>query len=322
MKLKALLILSGFLGFLAGGAAQADDYPDKPITLVVPTAPGGGQDTLSRLIANKFGEILHTTIVVENRAGAGGSVGAQYVAQSAPDGYTLLMTTMNNAANMSLIRNLNYSLTADLTGVTELVKSPFILCVNPNVPAKSFQEFVKLAKSEPGKLNYGSSGVGGSSHLGMELLKTETGMDVVHIPLDGSGPSVTELLAGRIDVTMLQAAVVEPLVKDGKVRALAVTSAKRSSLTPDIPSIAELGVSNYDVAVWYGITVPSKTPKEIIEKLHNALLQTMADPDTKKKIVGLGFDVVGAGPDDFNTLIASDVKRWGEVIKAAGVQPE
>jgi len=261
-------------------------------------------------------------VVVENRAGAGGSVGAQYVAKSRPDGYTILMTTMNNAANMSLVKNLNYSLTGDLTGVTELVKSPFILCVNPKVPAQTFQEFVKLAKSEPGKLNYGSSGVGGSSHLGMELLKTDTGMDIVHIPLDGSGPSVTELLAGRIDVTMLQAAVVEPLVKDGKVRALAVTSAKRSALTPEIPSIAELGVNDYDVAGWYGITVPTKTPKDVVEKLHQALLATMNDPETRKKIVGLGFDVVNAGPDEFNTLIASDVKRWGEVIKAAGVQPE
>lgn len=301
-------------------ALGADDYPSKAVTHVVPTAPGGGQDTLARILSTKVEKILGKPVVVDNRAGAGGSVGAQYVSKANPDGYTFLMTTMNNAINMSLYSDLDYDLTKDLKPVIELVQSPFILVVNNNVPAKTVAELIAYAKSKPGELNYASSGVGGSSHLAMELLKSATGTDMLHIPLQGSGPSITELLAGRVQVAMLQSAIAMPLIQEGKIRALAVTSAKRSALTPDLPSLAESGVKDFDVAVWYGITIPAKTPQPVVDKLQKAFHDALADPEILTKLKGLGFDIVDAGPGPFGTVIETDVKRWGPIVKASGAK--
>ena len=302
--------------------AAAGNYPSKPVRLILPFPPGGGTDTLARIVGQKLGEDLGQTIVMDNRPGAGANIGADIAAHSPPDGYTLLVGNIAHTINVTLYRKLSYNFVQDFAPITRLAATPNILVVHPSVPAKSVQELIALAKSRPGQLNYASSGSGSSSHLAGELFKNMTGVDLVQIPYKGGGPAVTSLIAGEAEVGFTTAPSVLQHVKAGRLRALAVTSAKRSAAAPDLPTIAESGVPGYDANTWYGVLAPRGTPAAIIARLHDALVKIMQAPDILSRIAVHGYEPETDTPKEFAVYIKSEIAKWGKVVKAAGIRAD
>ncbi|MBI4189397.1 MAG: tripartite tricarboxylate transporter substrate binding protein [Betaproteobacteria bacterium] len=299
-------------------AAQA--YPSKPIRLIVPYPPGGGADILARALGQKLTETFGQSVVVDNRAGATGIVGTDIVAKAAPDGYTLIMITSDQTIVSSLYAKLPYDLVEDFAPATLATSQPYIMGVHPSVAAKSVKEFIALAKSKPGQLNYASGGNGGTPHLAVEQLKTMAGINMVHVPYKGGGPALLALISGEVAMLFSSLPSTLPQVKAAKVRALAVSSAKRSPAVPELPTVAESGVPGFAVTSWYGILAPAKTPKPIIARLHAEIVKELNTREFRARLANDGTDVVGSTPQAFADFMKADIAKWVKVIKASGVR--
>lgn len=296
-------------------------WPERPITLVVPYTPGGVTDALARVVATALSERLKQPVVVDNRAGGGANIGAALVARANPDGYTLLMgSAATHAINVSLYKKLSYDPIKDFAPISLVAEVPNVLVVNPSVPVHSVKELIAYAKANPGRLNFGSSGAGGTIHLSGELFKSMAGVQMTHVPYKGSAPAVNDLLGGQIQV-MFDSSVV-PYVKAGRLRALGVTSATRSSALPDVPTIAEAGLPGYEATAWFGVLAPAGTPEPVVTKLNTEISAVLRDPAVTKWMVGQGFEAAGGTPADFATHIRKETAKWARVVKESGATAE
>jgi tripartite-type tricarboxylate transporter receptor subunit TctC len=304
---------------VTGAFAQA--YPSKPIHFVVPYPAGGPLDTVARLLGQKVSESVKQPVIVENKPGAGGNIGAETVAKAAPDGYTILMGAVaTHAINPTLYANIPYDPIRDFQPITQIASTPNVLIVNNSVPSNSVREFIAYARQNPGKLNFGSGSTGSAGHLAGELFKTMAGIEMTHVPYKGAAPAMQDLIAGQVQVMFDNFASANTQVKAGKVKALAVTTGKRSSLAPDLPTIAESGLPGFDINTWFGLFAPAGTPKDVIERLHSEFTRALALPDVREKIVNLGAEPVGNRPEDFAAYIKSEAEKYARVIKASGAK--
>jgi tripartite-type tricarboxylate transporter receptor subunit TctC len=305
----------------AGEAARA--YPSRPVRLIAPFVPGGPTDIVARVVAQKMGDNLKQSFIVDNRAGAGGSVGMELAAAAAPDGYTLVIGGSGNlAVNPALNPKLTYSPLKDFQPLTQTTAGPQMIVVNPALAAKTPQELISLAKARPGKLNYASGGVGTGTHLGVELFKLSAGIDIVHVPYKGTGQALTDVISGQVQMIMSSMLPGVPHVKAGRLRGLAVTSAKRSSIYPEMPTLAESGVPGFETTSWHGILAPVRTPKPLVARIHAELVKMLTQPDVKATFAAQGMDVVASSQDEFATYIRGETAKWTKVVKAIGIKPE
>ena len=308
---------------LVACAAHAQNYPSRPIRIIVPYAPGGLPDTMTRLVGGKLADPLGQPIVVENMGGAGGINGVAEVVKSAPDGYTLLVADVGQIAiNPHLFSKLPYQPLKDLAPVSLIGTSPLYLVAHPSVPANTLKELVALAKKEPGKLNYGSSGIGSIHHLATEALKAGFGIDIVHVPYKGTGQSVPALLGGQVALLYSALPSIAGHLKDGKVKMLAISSAKRSPHTPDVPTVAENGIAGYDFVAEIGLLAPAATPREVIQRLAGEMAKVAKQPDLVKRFTELGIDAVGSTPADYGALNKTEFEKYGRLVKEAGITLE
>lgn len=302
--------------------APAQEFPTKPIKIVVPFAAGGPADTIARTVAEKMQTILKQPVVIDNRAGAGGTVGTKAVAHAEPDGYTIGISTAGALAiSVSMQETIGYDPRKDLRALTLAASVPELLVVGKNVPVKTLPELLALAKAKPNSLNYASSGAGSMPHLAGELLKQYGKIEMAHVPYRGAAPAVTDLLAGQVDLMFMDIAVLLPHVQAGTIKAVAIGSAKRSDSLPDLPTTAEVGLPQVVADNWYGIVAPPKTPQPIVDTLHAALVASLKSPEVKEKLALQGAVVVGNTPDEFAAYIRSEIDKWAEVVKTAGVKP-
>ena len=307
----------------APATTQAQPYPTKPIRMVVPFTPGGTTDILGRAIGQKIAEAFGQQVIIDNRPGAGGSIGAESAAKSAPDGYTLMMGHIGTlAVNPSLYPKLAYDPVKGFAPVAWVARVPNVLVVGNAVPAKSVRELVALAKAKPGSLNYGSGGNGSAAHIATEYFKLQTGTFLVHIPYRGTAPAVTDLIAGQISLMLTGGPAVLPQVKAGQLRALAVTSPKRMEAQPDLPTIAESGYPGFEADQWYGVVAPAGTPPDVVAKLNGAINRALTAPELRQRLSGEGAEAVAATPQAFGALIAREIERWRPVLKAGNVQAD
>src|SRR5436190_3978068 len=322
MKTFARILYAVALATIAS-VAIAQPYPSKPIRFVVPYPPGGPLDTVARLLGQKVSESLKQPVVVDNKPGAGGNIGADAVAKSAPDGYTILMGAVaTHAINPTLYANIPYDPIKDFQPVTQLASTPNVLIVNNSVPASNVREFIAYAKANPGKLNFGSGSTGSAGHLAGELFKTMAGVDMLHVPYKGAAPAMQDLVGGQVQLMFDNFASASTQVKAGKVKALAVTTAKRSALAPDLPTIAESGLPGFDINTWFGIFVPAGTPREAVDRLHAEFTRALALPDIREKITNLGAEPVGSRPEEFAAYVKSEGEKYARVIKASGAKAD
>jgi tripartite-type tricarboxylate transporter receptor subunit TctC len=298
--------------------AQVDDYPSKPIKIIVPLAAGGTGDTMARLIADTISSDLGKRVVVENRAGSGGTIGTDVVAKSPADGYTLALVGTSHCMNATL-QKLPYDPVADFAPIALVANTPSVLIVHPSVPAKSVQEFIALAKAKPGSINYGSAGNGSTPHLHAELFKIMTGVDIVHVPYKGSTPARIAVVSGEVHADFDGLLPSLPLIKEGKVRALGVTNARRTAVAPDIPTIAESGVPGYVADSWYMLLAPAKTPKAINDKLYAMVQRALQSPSMKTRLTTLGADPGSGTPEELVKLLQAEIPKWGNVIRQAKI---
>jgi tripartite-type tricarboxylate transporter receptor subunit TctC len=301
--------------------AGAANYPTRPVTLAVAFPPGGASDVLARLLGRKLDQVLGQPFVIDNRPGAGGNVAAEAVAHAAPDGYTLLLG--NNAilaTNAALYKKVNFDAETDFAPIGLIGSQANILVVNPDLPVNSMAELIALAKANPGKLNFASSGHGLAAHLAGELFKAEAKIDLVHVPYKGAAPALQDVIAGHVQMMFATASSVVSHIRDGKVRALGVTTLKRTAVMPEIPTIDELGLKGFDATSWHGLVAPAHTPKEIIAALHGALLASLDDPGVKKSLGDLGVDIMGGTPEDFSAYVKSEIPKWTAIVKASGAK--
>ncbi len=304
-------------------AQNVDAWPEKAVHIVVPFASGGSTDLVARQIATELSKRIGQPVIVENKAGAGGTIGSAYVAKQPPDGYTLLMGTVStHAIAPSVFANLPYDIVNDFTPLTLVGTIPDLIVVNAQVPVKNLGEFIVLAKAKPGALTYASGGNGTSSHLGSAYFATEAGISMNHIPYKGSGPALVDVLGGHVDM-MLDVVMtsLEPL-KNGKIRALAVTSLTRSPLLPEVPTVSESGLTGFEAIIWFGILAPGKMPVALRNKIANAIDSVINDPEMKKFLLRQGIEASGTGPEKFEARIAADISKWGGVAKVANIKPE
>ena len=313
------LALAVGLTALIGSAAQAQNYPNHAIRLIVPFGPGGAVDVLARLVGSKVADALGQPVVVENRPGAGGTLGADAVAKAAPDGYTILQNTNGAAIAPALYKSLPYDTLKDFAPVTQLVTSNLILVASPKSGIKTVKDLIARAKANPGKLNYGSSGVGNPLHLTMEMLKHETGIDLVAVPFRGDGPIRTALMAGEVEVAVVPLATAVPLIKDGRIRALAITGAKRSDTVPDVPTIAEAAVPGFASSGWQGWFMPAKTPAAIVDRIRQEVVKALALPDVRARLDAMAYEPVGSTPAAFDAFVKSEIKKFTKVIADAKI---
>ena len=301
----------------------AQAYPAKPIRLVVGFPAGGPTDIVSRTIAPKLSEGLGQTVIVENRGGAGGMIATEQVSKAAPDGYTVLMGTIGGiAVAMSLVRNRGYDTLRDFAPITQAVGVTNILVVHPTVPAKTVKELLAIARSKPGRLNYASSGNGTVTHLAGELFKLMGKVDITHVPFKGGAPALTALLSGEVDMSYENSLVVTPHVKAGKVRAIAVTGARRSQLMPELPTVSEGGLPGYNATGWYGLFVPAATPKAVISRLNQEAVKALRMPDVVRSLSSQGAEPVGNSPEEFGAFVKTEIEKWAKVVKAAGMKTD
>jgi tripartite-type tricarboxylate transporter receptor subunit TctC len=322
---------------LAGGAALAgalpapgplsraraepiQTWPNRFVRLVVPFPPGGGTDAIARVVSIKLSEIWGQQMVVENRGGAATNIGTEAVTRADPDGYSLLFQSMPLAVNRFLFRSLSYDALTDLTPVSLLCEYPNIMAVPISSPAHSVTEFIAYAKAHPGKITFASSGHGTSVHLSGELFKRMAHVEMLHVPYRGAGPALNDLIPGRVDVMFNNIGAVLPLIQGGKLRGLAVTTARRTPAAPDLPPIAEVGVPGFDVSSWYAIFAPAKTPASIIRQMHSDIVAALSDPVIKTRLEGLGVSVVGSTPAELGAYLKAEMDKWGPVVKEAGIK--
>ena len=304
---------------IAISAANAQPYPGKPIRIIVPFAAGGAVDALARIISARLQETLGQPVIVENRAGAGGMTGADLVAKAPPDGYTILQNTNGQAISPAIYRTLPFDTLRDFIPVTQLVATSTVLVANPKLPAKSVQELIALAKAQPGKLNYGMTGVGNSLHLTMEMFKRAAGIDIQAVPYRGDALLNPALIAGEIDVAIVPIGTIVPLIEGGQLRALAVNSAKRSAVLPDVPTVSEAAIPGFESAGWQGYFVPAGTPREIVARIQREAVAALAHPDTQARLKAMGNDPVASTPDEFDGKFRADVAKFQQVVREAGI---
>lgn len=304
---------------LCAAAAQAQTYPTRAIRFIIPQSAGSATDTVARMIGSRLAEKFGQPVVHENRAGAGGIIGVELTAKAAPDGYTIAIVSATHSVNPSLRRNLPYDSITDFAPVTMATAQPYVMLAHPSLPAKNVRELVALARTRPGQINYASSGAGTLGHLGFELLKTSASVNMVHVPYKGIVPAITDIVGGH--VSLLYSTVVSgmPQVNAGKLRALAVSSAKRAQVAPGVPTVAESGFPGYDVSGWYGILAPAKTPADIINRLNTEIVAILRSPAAAERLAADGSEAVGNTPEQFAAHIKSEIAKWGKVVKAAGI---
>ncbi len=301
----------------------AHAFPTKPVKIIVAFPPGGGTDIVARLLAQRLGETWGQAVIVENRAGASGTVGTEAAARADPDGHTLFMATMGNmTANQHLYPKMAVDPLRAFAPITKVVDVHFVFLANPALPAKGVQELIALAKQRPGEIAYSSSGPGGAPHLAMELFKRRAGIDVQHVPYKGSGPSFNDLIGGRVMLTMDSLVQSLPHIKAGRLKALAVLGPRRTALLPEVPTIAESGLPGYALTNWFGLLAPAATPKQVLVQLNGDVLRILKQEDLQKKIADLGADVVGNSAEEFGAAMRAESAQWAEVIKAAGIRVE
>jgi tripartite-type tricarboxylate transporter receptor subunit TctC len=301
--------------------AAAQAWPSKPIKYVVPFAAGGTTDILARTISEKLSVALGQPVVVENKPGAGGGVGAAEVAKAAPDGYTIMGGTIStHAINASLYKNLPYDPVKDFAAITLIARVPNMLVINNDIPAKNVAELIALMKASPGKWSFASSGNGTSQHLSGELFKGMAGVEMQHIPYKGSPPALTDVMGGQVNMTFDNITTAWTLAKSGKLRALAVTTAKRSPVAPDVPTLAESGLPGYEVGSWQGVFAPAGTPPDIVKRLNAEIVKIINSPDVQKKLLELGAEPVGNSSEEFSALVKTEVVKWGDVVKKSGAK--
>jgi tripartite-type tricarboxylate transporter receptor subunit TctC len=313
------------LGFalLATTGAWAQDYPSRPVTLIVPYAAGGGNDVMARIVAEKMSRSLGQQIVIENKGGAGGSIATRQVAKAAPDGYTLgLGGTGTHAINPTLYPNVGYDPRRDFAPVGLIATSALVVLVNTSVPAKTIPELIALARRDPGKLNYASAGVGSGIHLGAELFATMAGVKLTHIPYKGSAPALTDLVGGHVAIYFSSLPPAIALIREGKVRALAVTGPQRSALLPDLPTVAEAALPGYESVLHYGIVAPAGTPRRIVEKLNAAMQAALAEADVRERIIADGAEPLPGTPEDYAADIDREETKWSKVVRVSGAKVE
>ena len=304
---------------LAWAQPASTAYPERPVRVIVAQATGGGTDSVTRLSAQKFADVLGQSFVVDNRPGAGGNVAGEMAARAAPDGYTLLTVTPTHVINPSLYRNVLYDAIKDFTGVGQLVNAQYYLSVSNSVAAASVKELIALAKTRTPRLAYASSGMGSANHLAGELFKTMAGIDMTHIPYKGGAPALSALIAGEVQVSFTSGVII-PHAKAGRLKTIAVTGAKRTPLAPDIPTINEAGLPGYEVVGWYGIAAPARTPKVIIERLNSTINRVL--PELRERYASLGMDLAGGSAGDFDALLRNERDKWAKVVKLSGAKIE
>jgi tripartite-type tricarboxylate transporter receptor subunit TctC len=318
MLARSFFALAAVVAALGGAQAQVQDYPNRPITLVVPYAAGGGNDVMARIVGEKMSKTLGQQVVIDNRPGAGGALATRQVAKAAPDGYTLVIGgTGSLAVNPTLLPNVGYDVRKDFAPVGMIGSSAMIVIVHPTIPAKTIPELIALAKKQPGKYTYASAGVGSGIHLGAELFAYMGGIKLVHVPYKGTGPALTDLLGAHVAMYFSSLPSAIGLVKEGKVRALAVTGAKRSKVFPDVPTVAET-LPGFEAVLRYGIVAPAGTPRPIIDKLNAALRQALAEPDVIARMARDGTDSVSSTPEEYAADIDREERKWSEVVKRSG----
>jgi tripartite-type tricarboxylate transporter receptor subunit TctC len=324
MRILELRILSaaaiGLLFCAMSGAVLAQAWPSGPLRIVVPFQPGGSTDILGRAIAQKLGERVRQPVIVENRAGANGTIGAAYVAKSPADGHTMLLVQAGFASNPSLYKNLPYDPARDLAPVSILASGPLVLVVHPSLAARSVQELIALAKSRPGELNFGSAGTGSLPHLAAELFNMMAGIRMIHIPYKGSGAALADVLSGQVPVYTMNLVLSLPYLKSGRLRALGVTSPQRSPIAPGIPTIAESGLKGYDMSTWYGLLVAGATPRGVIARLAQEMAQVLRQPDVTERMTADGVTVVASSPEEFAEFLGRETTKYARIIQAAGIQ--
>lgn len=320
MKMQCALLAA--LCVTAGAVQAVDSYPQRPIRMIVAYPPGGGTDQVGRVMAEQLSQTLGQQVVVDNRGGATGNIGTELAARAVPDGHTLLMGNVApNAVNVSLFKKLSFDPVKDFAPVSLVAITPNILVAHPSMPVKSIRDLVALAKAKPGALNFPSAGVGSSSHLAGELLKSLAGIDMVHVPFKGGGPALVATISGEVQIMFATLPAAMPHVKSGKVRPVAVTTVKRSQAMPELPTIAESGIKGYEAATWYGLLAPARTPKAVIDRLHGDTVKILAGP-ARQRLEAQGFEPDGGTPAAFAAYIKAEIAKWAKVIRDAGIPAE
>ncbi|MBU3634789.1 tripartite tricarboxylate transporter substrate binding protein [Polynucleobacter sp. es-GGE-1] len=315
--LKTLLVIT----FIYSHSSFADVYPSRPVKMIVPFAPGSASDTVARSVADKLTLAMGQPFLVENRAGAGSTIANDYVAKAAPDGYTLLISTAALPIGASAYPNLKYD-TAAFTSITVFTNSALALAVNPDFPAKNAREFIEYAKANPGKINFGSLGMGTSHHVTAEKLKLDAGINMVHVPYKGSGPAHLDLMGGQIQAMFDNLVALMPHFKSGKLIPIAVTTSKRHPQLPDVPTLSEAGVKGFEAVAWFGIVAPPGTPKDIVNKLNIEIVKILNTPEVRQRLIDGGSEVIGNSPDDADRFLKSEIKKWGVVVRSAKISAE
>ena len=323
-KLKMKKWLSAALVCLSGvsiaGLAHAQSWPTKPIKLIVPYPPGGGTDVIARIVQEPLAKELGQQVIIDNRGGAGGSIGSALAAQSPSDGYTVLFTLSSHTINPAIYTKLPFDTEKDFSSVVTVASLPQILVANPNFPAKTVKEVIEMAKAKPGSISYASVGNGSPGHLAGAMMATDAGVDMTHIPYRGGGPAVTDVIAGQVPLLWVSIPAAAQFVKAGKLRALAVSTVKRSAVFPDVPTMAESGFKDFEVDSWYAMFVPASTPKPIIERLNKAALKVLAQPEVKEKLLSQGAEAVGDSPSQLGAVVKKEIAKWKQVVKAANIK--
>lgn len=314
-------LILAFGVFASGGLAEAQQYPTKPVRIVVPFAPGGGSDFIGRFIAQKLTERLGQQFIVDNRPGAGGNLGAELAVKSAPDGYTLLLIAGSYTVNPSLYK-LSYDPVSDISPIIQLSQGPFVVAVHPSVPVKNLKELIEMAKKQPDKLSYASAGQGSITHLASELFLDMAKIKIVHVPYKGTGPALNDAIAGNVQLLFGSVATSIQHIKSGRLRGLAVTTAKRISAAPELPTVAEAGVPGYEVILWHGLVGPKGIPKAIVEKLNKEASEILRSKAMEELLAADGVSPAGGNPEQFGATIKNDIERWRKVVQQAGIKPE
>jgi tripartite-type tricarboxylate transporter receptor subunit TctC len=321
MTARLLLVFGIWLLAAAAGAGAAESYPEKPVRIVVPFPPGGGNDTIARLVAEKLARSLGQQVVVDNRPGAAGAIGAEIAARAAPDGYTLFLAGVaSHGINPNLRSKLPYDPVRDFRGVSLIATAPLLVVVHPSLPARTVKELVALARARPGAIAFASNGTGGSSHLAVEMFKMMTGTDMLHVPYKGLSGALTDLVSGQVQLMFSSAVAMLPQVKAGRLRAIAMTGASRSPAIPDIPTVAEAGVPGYETGSWYGIVAPARTPRAIVERLGHEIAAIARSPEISNRLVSEAVIPVGSTPEEFDAHIRRELARWAEVVRRAKIK--
>ncbi len=319
VRIRTLFFAAAAVLLIVNAPVRAAEYPSRPVTLMVAFPPGGPSDVLARIVGKKMEQLLGAAFVIENRPGAGGNIAAESVARAAPDGYTLLMG--NNsilATNESLYKHLNYSPEKDFTPITLIGTQANILVINPEVPARSLKELIALAQAQPGTINFASSGYGAAAHLAGELFKSEAKINIVHVPYKGAAPALQDVIAGHDQMMFATAASVIGHIEGGRVRALAVTTLKRTQVLPDLPTMDEAGLKGFDASTWHGLVAPAGTPPQVIATLHDTAVKALHDPGVQASLGKLGVDIVGDMPQEFQSYIKREIPKWTAIVKASG----